>query len=77
MAEEYKRLRCFPLRLSPTMRQQAVELAEREGISLNHFITLALAEKITRLERVQLQADPAQPHPRERRTGTSDQPSEI
>ncbi|GGH06392.1 toxin-antitoxin system HicB family antitoxin [Silvibacterium dinghuense] len=53
MADEYKRHHCFPLRLSPTMRQQAINLAEREGISLNHFITLAVAEKITRLEHVQ------------------------
>lgn len=53
MAEEYKRYHCFPLRLSPTMRQQATDLAEREGISLNHFISLAVAEKITRMERTQ------------------------
>jgi hypothetical protein len=50
MSEEYKRRQCFPLRLAPSMRRQADDLADREGISLNHFISLAIAEKITRME---------------------------
>jgi hypothetical protein len=29
---------------------QATELARLEGISLNHFISLAVAEKISRME---------------------------
>lgn len=57
MAEEYKRHQCFPLRLSPTMRRQANELAHREGVSLNHFVSLAIAEKITRMEQA-IQRDP-------------------
>jgi hypothetical protein len=32
------------------MRRQANDLAHREGISLNHFISLAIAEKVTRME---------------------------
>lgn len=40
----------FPLRLPLSTRIQAAEIAEREGISLNQFITVAIAEKITRLE---------------------------
>lgn len=40
----------FPLRLPFTMRRQANDLAQREGLSLNQFISLAVAEKITRLE---------------------------
>jgi hypothetical protein len=32
------------------MRRQANDLAHREGLSLNQFISLAVAEKITRLE---------------------------
>ena len=40
----------FPLRLSRTMREEAIELAHREGISMNQFISHAIAEKITRLE---------------------------
>lgn len=42
--------RTFPLRLPRSMRLQASEIAQREGLSLNQFITLAVAEKITRLE---------------------------
>ena len=43
----------FPLRLPKSTRLQAVELAQREGLSLNQFIALAVAEKITRLEAAQ------------------------
>jgi hypothetical protein len=39
----------FPLRLPLTMRHEAGDLAHREGLSLNQFISLAVAEKITRL----------------------------
>ena len=31
------------------MRHEAGDLAHREGLSLNQFISLAMAEKITRL----------------------------
>ena len=40
----------FPLRLPSSTRNQADEIARSEGISLNQFITLAIAEKIVRLE---------------------------
>ena len=46
----FKRHQSFPLRLSPSTRQQANEYAKQEGISLNHFISLAVAEKVSRLE---------------------------
>ncbi len=45
-----KRAQSFPLRLCPSVREQASHLAQSDGISLNHFISLAVAEKITRLE---------------------------
>jgi hypothetical protein len=32
------------------MRRQAIDIAQKEGLSLNQFISLAVAEKITRLE---------------------------
>jgi hypothetical protein len=32
------------------MRQQANDMAHLEGMSLNHFISVAVAEKISRLE---------------------------
>jgi HicB-like protein involved in pilus formation len=47
----------FPLRLARSLRESAKALAERDGISLNHFISLAIAEKISRLEQ-QGQASP-------------------
>jgi hypothetical protein len=50
MSDEYCRRQIFPLRLSPSLRHQANDLAHREGISLNHFVSLAIAEKITRME---------------------------
>lgn len=50
MPDEYFRRQTFPLRLSPSMRHQVNDLAHREGISLNHFVSLAIAEKISRME---------------------------
>lgn len=50
MPKENTRLGSFPLRLPHSMRRQANDLAHREGLSLNQFIGLAVAEKITRLE---------------------------
>jgi P27 family predicted phage terminase small subunit len=45
MAENSKTA-TFPLRLPKSIRLQAVELAKREGLSLNQFIALAVVEKI-------------------------------
>ncbi|RXS93628.1 hypothetical protein [Silvibacterium dinghuense] len=50
MSVDTKQRYCFPLRLSSTMRRQANDLAHSEGLSLNHFISLAVAEKISRME---------------------------
>jgi hypothetical protein len=47
---EYARRQMFPLRLAPSIREAAGQLAQRDGISLNHFISLAVAEKIARME---------------------------
>ena len=41
----------FPLRLPFSIRRQANDLAQKDGLSLNQFISLAVAEKVTRLER--------------------------
>ncbi|GGG63081.1 toxin-antitoxin system HicB family antitoxin [Edaphobacter dinghuensis] len=57
MGLEYKRKQSFPLRLSPSMREQANCLAHAEGISLNYFISLAIAEKISRMEQASLAAE--------------------
>jgi hypothetical protein len=45
-----KRAQSFPLRLSPSVRQQIADVAKEESISVNHFISLAVAEKLSRLE---------------------------
>lgn len=50
MSKENSRPVSFPLRLPFSTRRQAIEIAESEGLSLNQFISLAVAEKITRLE---------------------------
>ncbi|MFC6645061.1 toxin-antitoxin system HicB family antitoxin [Granulicella cerasi] len=50
MEPEFKRHQSFPLRLSPSVREHATSIARSEGISLNHFVSLAIAEKISRME---------------------------
>ena len=40
----------FPLRLMASVRRAAAEWAEAEGVSLNQFIHLAVAEKVAHLE---------------------------
>lgn len=50
MNKENSRPISFPLRLPFSTRRQAIDIAQREGLSLNQFISLAVAEKITRLE---------------------------
>lgn len=50
MIIEEKRRMTFPLRLAVSLKDMACLLAEKDGVSLNHFISLAVAEKISRLE---------------------------
>ena len=38
------------LRLPPSLRERATELAHEEGVSLNFFITRALTESLERCE---------------------------
>lgn len=40
----------FPLRLSESVRKAAERAAERDGVSLNQFINLAVAEKTAALD---------------------------
>ena len=40
----------YPLRIPVSIRHKANDLAHQEGISLNHFISIAIAEKISRNE---------------------------
>jgi hypothetical protein len=41
----------FPLRLGRSLKQAAGVVAKEQGISLNHFISLVVAEKISRIEK--------------------------
>jgi hypothetical protein len=49
MSQQVRR-QTFPLRLCDSLKREASRLAEEEQISLNHFIALAVAEKLSRLE---------------------------
>ncbi len=40
----------FPLRLMPTVRRIAESFSEKEGVSLNQFINVAVAEKLAHLQ---------------------------
>lgn len=40
----------FPLRLMPSVRRVAEDFSLREGVSLNQFINLAVAEKVAHLQ---------------------------
>ena len=40
----------FPLRLMPSVRRTAEVFSEKEGVSLNQFINVAVAEKLAHLE---------------------------
>ena len=63
MDPEHKRKQSFLLRLPVSVREEATRIAHLEGTSLNHFIALALTEKISRMEasRMQAASAPAQP----------------
>lgn len=40
----------FPLRLMPSMRRAAESFSQKEGVSLNQFINIAVAEKLAHLQ---------------------------
>jgi hypothetical protein len=40
----------FPLRLMPSVRKVAEVFSQKEGVSLNQFINVAVAEKIAHLQ---------------------------
>ena len=42
----------YPLRLSQSLKQAVAEVADRDGISMNQFITLAVAEKLAVMDTV-------------------------
>jgi hypothetical protein len=40
----------FPLRLMPSVRRGAEDFSQKEGVSLNQFINVAVAEKLAHLQ---------------------------
>jgi hypothetical protein len=40
----------FPLRMMPSVRRSAELFSDKEGVSLNQFINVAVAEKLAHLE---------------------------
>jgi hypothetical protein len=40
----------FPLRLMPSVRKGAEAFSQKEGVSLNQFINIAIAEKLAHLQ---------------------------
>ena len=55
METEHKRKQSFLLRLPTSIREQATQIAHEDGTSLNHFISLAVADRISRMERKPVQ----------------------
>jgi hypothetical protein len=43
----------FPLRMMPSLRRSAELFSDKEGVSLNQFINVAVAEKLAHLEHEQ------------------------
>jgi hypothetical protein len=50
VSESNKRRTSYPLRLAASLKHRAQFLANQDRVSLNHFISLAVAERISRLE---------------------------
>ncbi len=50
MEEIKKRKQSFLLRLPISIREKATEIAHEDGVSLNHFVSLAVAEKLSRMD---------------------------
>ncbi|MGA9673199.1 MAG: hypothetical protein WBQ94_28630 [Terracidiphilus sp.] len=53
----------FPLRLMPSVRRVAENFSQKEGVSLNQFINLAVAEKLAHLQHEEWLAHRPQPNP--------------
>jgi hypothetical protein len=52
MTEIQQRPNVYPLRLTESVKKAALEYAKQERTSLNHFIEIAVAEKIAALETI-------------------------
>jgi len=50
MAQAFQHHQNVQIKISPSIRNQAAQIAETEGVSLNYFISVALAEKMNRMD---------------------------
>jgi hypothetical protein len=62
-AEKKSTIGKFPLRLMPSVKREAEEFSRQEGVSLNQFINVAVAEKLSRLQHDRWLATRAKPDP--------------
>ena len=53
----------FPLRLMPSVKQTAEVFSRKEGVSLNQFINLAVAEKLAHLQHEEWDRNRKKPTP--------------
>ena len=53
----------FPLRLMPSVRRVAENFSQKEGVSLNQLINLAVAEKLAHLQHDEWLAHRPKPNP--------------
>jgi len=53
----------FPLRLMPSVRENAENFSQKEGVSLNQFINVAVAEKLAHLQHEEWAANRRKPTP--------------
>ena len=53
----------FPLRLMPSVKQTAEVFSRKEGVSLNQFINVAVAEKLAHLQHEEWDRNRKQPTP--------------
>ena len=67
----------FPLRLAKSLREAAKAMAMRQGISLNHFISLAVAEKISRVEHQAMSSPVNSVRKKDDRTPQHDSPGKL
>ncbi|ADW69274.1 hypothetical protein [Granulicella tundricola] len=51
----------FPLRLMPSVRSTAEQFSQKEGVSLNQFINVAVAEKLAHLQHEEWARNRAKP----------------
>lgn len=63
-ANSKKPLSKSPLRLMPSVRRNAEAFSEKEGVTLNQFINIAVAEKLAHMEHEEWLQNRSKPTPK-------------